>query len=122
MSFSSHILASMLLLSVAISPTTAGNDWVGKWHFRDPAACKTEPGSEDNGLISYTHDRFVGYEITCKITQIIPSGTGVELYEQCMSEGSAYTVKETLEVIGNRIRRSANSDGQVSTSEFHRCR
>lgn len=116
-----RIAASVFLLSAAISPATADSDWQGKWHFEKSAACKTKPGTEDNGLIAYTRNTFVGYEVTCKITKIVPSGAATELTEQCKAEGSSYTTKEIVEVIGNKLRRSARMDRRMTISEFRRC-
>jgi len=86
---------------------------IGKWYVQDPKECSLKPG-ESAELVSYTQDRVIGPEISCKILRTAQRGAATELTLMCDGEGRrGVRMKEVVQVANGRL--------QVGTDKYQRC-
>lgn len=111
-------LTAMLLGSWSVETHAQTTPWVGKWYLNDLSVCKG-PIGETEGLFTYTSSAFKAYERECKIVQATPRGTAFELLMRCESEGEAFESKETVELIGGRLKRTTGRNR--STVTYSKC-
>lgn len=111
-------LTAMLLGSWSVEANAQAKPWAGKWHLNDPSVCKG-PVGETEGLLTYTSNALKAYESECRIVQATPRGTAFELLMRCESEGEAFESKETVELIGGRLKRTMGRNR--STFTYSKC-
>lgn len=111
-------LTAILLGSWSVEAHAQTKPWAGKWHLNDPSACQG-PVGETEGLFTYTSNTLKAYEGECKIVQATPRGTAFELLMRCDSEGEAFESKETVELIGGRLKRTMGRNR--STVTYSKC-
>lgn len=110
-------LTGLLDGCLADAPKTSvsvAESFIGKWYVQDAKECRLRPG-ESAELVSYTQDRVVGPEISCKIVRAVPRGpAGTELDLMCDGEGRrGVRMKEVVQVVNGRL--------QVGTDKYLRC-
>ncbi|WP_162559479.1 hypothetical protein [Microvirga sp. 17 mud 1-3] len=86
--------------------------------MNDSSVCKGSVG-ETEGLFTYTSNALKAYESECKIVQSTPRGTAFELLMRCESEGETFESKETVELIGGRLKRTMGRNR--STVTYSKC-
>lgn len=96
--------------------------YIGKWYSEGIDACKTEPGTDDNGLIAYTQRKFIGYENSCDIKKVVFDGPKAKLSGQCFAEGEAAAFNETVEVVDGKLKRSWRDGRKNWSFTYKRCR
>jgi hypothetical protein len=108
---------------VISSREASANDdtYIGKWYSEGVEACKTEPGTNDNGLIAYTQREFIGYENSCDIKKIVFDGAKVKLSGKCSGEGETTAFNETVEIVGSKLKRSWREGRKNRFFTYNRC-
>lgn len=97
--------------------------YVGRWYDgKKISVCKAEAGSpESEGLIIYTEKEMIGLENRCRITKKTVRGAQTQLGLRCFGEGSSSADVETVELVGDRLKRIVQ-DGRKRFEFFYsRC-
>jgi hypothetical protein len=94
--------------------------YVGRWYTGAPSVCNDAPGTTE-GLLTFNSNNVLGYESSCRIVRAIHRGNTTELTERCQGEGETYTIRETVEVIGGRLRRTMIDNGERYVFNYGRC-
>ena len=91
--------------------------YIGKWYVEDPKECRHKPG-ESAELVTYTADRVVGPEISCRVSRTTPHGAATELDLVCNGEGErGVPRKELVQVVNGRLEVSTGK----SKDRYLRC-
>jgi hypothetical protein len=68
------------------SQIVGSSSYIGDWYVQNRSVCKDRFG-QSSEMVTYTKDRTLGPEISCKIVRARPHGTGTELDLLCNGEG-----------------------------------
>jgi hypothetical protein len=105
-------------LNESIPPTVS---FIGNWYVQNPKACKDKPG-ESAELVTYTRDRTMGPEMSCKILRATLRGAATELDLLCNGEGErGVRQKELVQVVNGHLEVSYVVNGRKSTDKYLRC-
>lgn len=97
---------------------------LGKWYVSDPAVCNNDPNDLNLGLLVYSTKEVWGPDETgCQIRKSTSRGGKIDLTMQCSTEGTTNTAldHETLEVIGDKLKRTIREGRKQRTSILNRC-
>lgn len=82
---------------------SVAESFIGKWYVEDAKECRHKPG-ESAELVTYTRDRVIGPEISCKVLRATPRGAATELDLVCNGEGEhGVRQKELVQVVNGRL-------------------
>jgi hypothetical protein len=94
-----------------IAPIQAAASFIGNWYVSNPSVCKDKPG-ESSELVTYTRDRTMSREISCKVLRTTPRGAATELDLLCNGEGErGVRQKELVQVINGHLEVSSVVSG-----------
>lgn len=100
---------------------TAPITFFGNWYVQNISACKNKPGQSEE-LVTYTQDRTIGPEMSCKILRATPQGFATELDLLCNGEGErGIRQKEVVQVVNGRLQVSYLANGRKMTDIYLRC-
>ena len=101
-------LSEFLETKLITQPPQASNanlsgSYIGRWYVEDQKECRHKAG-ESAELVTYTQDRVVGPEISCKVLKATPRGSATELDLVCNGEGQrGVRQKERVQVVNGRL-------------------
>jgi TonB family protein len=101
----------------------SAGSYVGRWYVDDPAVCKSPIDDLAEGLLVYSPKEFRGTESSCQIMKSVLRGTKTDLTMRCSGEGmtSAEPDHETLEVVGDKLKRTFREGRRQRTFTYNRC-
>ena len=105
------------------SSATSGSH-IGKWYANDSAVCHNHPDDLNLGLLVYGTKEVRGPDETfCQIRKSISRGDKTDLTMRCSVEGmtSAELDHETVEVVGDKLKRTLREGRKQRTFTFNRC-
>jgi hypothetical protein len=95
--------------------------YIGNWYVSNSSVCKDRPG-ESSELVTYTRDRTMSPEMSCKVLRTTPRGAATELDLLCNGEGErGFRQKELVQVTNGHLEVSYVANGRKSIDKYLRC-
>lgn len=115
------LFASAVSVATVHGHEMQGGAYLGRWYEgTDRSVCKEQPGTAD-GLLVYSAKEAIGLENWCRVAGAKTVGPRTDLTLQCRAEGRAERSRESLEVVGGRLKRTIAEGRKQYVFVYNRC-